>query len=184
MLWEYANGIDNSPVEPIDSQAKGVGNSTTLESDVLNIDDAKPVLLKLSESVASRLRKNNFRAHTITVEIKYSDFTSCSRQITLPQASDSTESIYQHSLSLYQELWNGSPVRLIGVRTTKLTTETEPVQLSLFDMDITNTSVQSSLPQNNIQKQANLDKALDNIRNKYGKGAIVRGTFYKKDIDH
>lgn len=167
LLWEYANGIDSSVVEHIPAQAKGIGNSTTMPKDATTIEEMKPVLLWLCESVSGRLREEHFRAGTITVEIKYSDFHSCSHQATLPSPDNTSTAIYQASLSLLSQLWNGTPVRLLGVRATKLSEETAPVQMNLFAYQ--NENKQS-------EKNQKLDKTIDAIRRKYGDSAIVRGS--------
>lgn len=175
LLWEYANGIDSSVVEPNPAQAKGIGNSTTMPTDALSIEDMKPVLLKLCESVCARLRKAHMYAGTITVEIKYSNFHSCSHQIALPSPDYSSTVIYETSLSLLQELWNGTPVRLLGVRATRLTDETAPIQLDLF-------SYQEHTGQ--TEKNRRLDKTIDAIRRKYGEGAIIRGSLLSHTDTH
>ena len=175
MMWEYANGIDSSVVEPNPAQAKGIGNSTTMPTDALSIEDMKPVLLKLCESVCARLRKAHMYAGTITVEIKYSNFHSCSHQIALPSPDYSSTVIYETSLSLLQELWNGTPVRLLGVRATRLTDETAPIQLDLF-------SYQEHTGQ--TEKNRKLDKTIDAIRRKYGEGAIMRGSLLSHTDTH
>lgn len=169
-LWEFANGIDDSRVAPIPAEAKGIGNSTTLSRDALTMDDIKKYLLKLSESVASRLRKVHMRASMVSVEIKYSSFQTVSHQTTLQTATNDGGNIYRTACKLALELWDGSPVRLLGVRTSKLEDEDAPIQLSLFD-----TGVEKPLS----EKQKSLNEALDKIRSKYGKDAIVRGTLLK-----
>ena len=58
MLWEFANGITHSKVEKEQTQAKGIGNSTTLSQDVVSEEEAQKVLLMLAESVGARLRKS------------------------------------------------------------------------------------------------------------------------------
>lgn len=69
------------------------------------------------------------------MEIKYYDFQSVSRQTQIDIPTNSTDLITQTSKRLFHELWNQQPVRLLGIRTTKLVDENEPVQLSLFDLD-------------------------------------------------
>lgn len=169
-LWEFANGIDDSRVAPIPAEAKGIGNSTTLSRDALTMEDIKKYLLKLSESVASRLRKAHMRASMISVEIKYSSFQTASHQTTLQTATNDGGDIYRTACKLALELWDGSPVRLLGVRTSKLEDEDAPIQLSLFDLE-------DKKPLS--EKQKSLNEALDKIRSKYGKDAIVRGTLLK-----
>ncbi len=164
-LWKYANGIDPSVVlaEPV--KAKGIGNSTTLSADVTDRSEAYKVLLQLAESVSHRLRSSKQFAGLVCTEIKYHNFQSVSHQMLLESPTASTDIIYQKACSLFDELWNGTPIRLLGIRTTKLVSEEEPVQLSLFDY---------AAPAS--EKQQKLDAALDDIRNRFGKDAIKRGS--------
>lgn len=178
-LWEFANGLDSSKVEPIPAQAKGIGNSTTVSHDIEDEEEAHKVLMQLAESVGSRLRKEKQLAGMVSCEIKYNTFQSVSHQTTLPTPTDSTTLIYETACHLFKELWNGTPIRLLGIRTSKLCDPSEPVQMSLFDMmtpEITTTLPSDSEQFQRKQKQEKLDKALDSIKNKYGKNAIVRGS--------
>lgn len=176
LLWEYANGIDDSAVSSKQEQLKGIGNSTTLAEDILTYEAALPVLLKLSDTVAGRLRADGRLARMVNVEIKYADFTSVSHQKQLSIPVSSGSSIYEAAAELYQKLWNGNPVRLIGIRTSKLVDAQEPVQLSLFDMNSNISSNITSENRNHIEKQEMLDTALDKIRQKYGRQAVIRGS--------
>ncbi len=164
-LWQYANGIDNSMVLPEPAKAKGIGNSITLAKDAETRDEARKALLHLSESVGERLRASHQVAGLICTEIKYNTFRSVSHQLNLDTPTASTDRIYEHACALFDELWNGTPIRLLGIRTAKLAAENEPVQLNLFDY---------TAPVS--EKQQKLDSALDLIRNKYGKDAIKRGS--------
>lgn len=182
-LWEFANGIDTSKVEPLPPQAKGIGNSTTVSKDIETMEDACKILMQLAESVGSRLRKENQSAGMISCEIKYNTFQSVSHQTTLFSPTNSTTLIYETACRLFKELWNGTPIRLLGIRTSKLSDHSEPVQLSLFDMM---TPADSATHQNSEllrrkQKQESLDKALDNIKNKYGENSVIRGSLFLKD---
>ncbi|MCM1189693.1 MAG: DNA polymerase IV [bacterium] len=165
MLWRYANGEDDSAVIPQPSEAKGIGNSTTLAADAVTREDAARILLRLSESVGKRLRASRYKAGLVCTEIKYSTFRSVSHQTVLDTPISSTDEIYRTACALFDELWDGSPVRLLGIRTGKLTLKDEPVQLSLFDYDASR-----------FEKQRKLDAALDQIRGKYGQDAIKRGS--------
>ena len=173
-LWEYANGIDTSRVETVHARAKGVGNSTTLSQDALTKEEVYPVLLSLSESVGRRLRESHELAGNVCTEIKYATFQSVSHQKILYTPTASTELIYRTACSLFDELWNGSPVRLLGIRTSKLVKDTEPVQLSLFDM-----ATQKPVS----EKQKKLDAALDSIRSRYGADAVKRGSLLTPPSD-
>lgn len=164
-LWNYANGRDESVVETQHAKAKGIGNSTTLTEDVADRESACLVLLELSESVGKRLRSAHSMATSLCTEIKYNNFQVVSHQMPLNTPTSSTDIIYQHARALFDELWNGTPIRLLGIRATKLVEEDAPVQLNLFDY---------IAPKS--EKQQKLDAALDSIRSRYGKDAIKRGS--------
>lgn len=164
-LWNYANGRDDSIVETKQTKAKGIGNSTTLARDLTQRDEACKILLQLSESVGKRLRSAHSMAESVCTEIKYSDFRCVSHQMILDNPTSSTDTLYRHACLLFDELWDNSPIRLLGVRTTKLVDEDAPIQLNLFDYQAPRS-----------EKQQKLDAALDSIRARYGKDAVKRGS--------
>ena len=166
-LWEYANGIDNSTVGAQPAKAKGIGNSVTLSQDVVTKEAAYTTLLSLAESVGRRVRAGGETAGMISTEIKYATFQSMSHQTTLENPTDSTDTIYRVACRLFDELWNGEPVRLLGIRVSKLVSNTEPIQMSLFDYQV---------QKSESEKHKKLDAALDSLRNKYGKDIIKRGS--------
>lgn len=168
-LWKYANGQDASTVAPLPSEAKGIGNSTTLSADVTSRDEAARVLLSLSESVGERLRASHFKAGLVCTEIKYNTFRSVSHQALLTLPSSSTDIIYRQALALFDELWDGTPIRLLGIRSSKLSDEGAPEQLSLFDN-----------PPPVSAKQQKLDALFDDIRKKYGANSITRASLLPK----
>ena len=239
-MWEYANGIDNSPLNPDNHEVKGIGNSTTLSSDAKTAEESKRVLLALADQVSSRLRKANQLAQTVTVEIKYNTFRSCSRQTQLSTPVSTSGILYDCACRLFDELWDGTPIRLLGIRTSKLVPDNTPVQLSLFDelfmsgtfsKTVNNTnhasknissktgtvdkcisstigtvsaaqsyrsadspeksvrsgdlssgsplSASQPISHSTLEKQKRLDQAMDQIRQRYGKNAVVRGSFLK-----
>lgn len=162
LIWEFANGIDASPVQTEEAELKGVGNSTTLSRDAETSADAKKVLRSLCDQVSSRLKNYGQLAGMVSTEIKYATFTNVSHQMQLPSATDDAGVLYHHVCLLFDELWNGEPIRLLGVRTSKLTTEKEPVQMSLFD-----------LPKS--QKEQKADNAAEELRKRFGKEIIKKG---------
>lgn len=172
-LWQYANGIDSSTIFSEPAKMKGIGNSTTLSSDAVTRQEAARILLTLAESVGSRLRADHSRAGLVCTEIKYNTFRSVSHQAILDTPTSSTNIIYRQSLALFDELWDETPIRLLGIRTSKLVPDSEPVQLNLFDY---------SAPVS--EKQQKLDTALDSIRQKYGKDAIKRGSLLDSSRDY
>lgn len=168
-IWEYANGIESVHIDErtkTDTSNKGIGNSTTLSADVTTEEAARKVLLELSESVAGRLRKAGFLAGMVSVEIRYNTFENVSHQMQLLSPSQATQVIYEAAGQLFHELWNGTPVRLLGIRTSKLS-DCQVRQMNLFDY-VRN------------DKQEKLDQALDSIRQKYGSKAVIRGSFLEK----
>lgn len=173
LLWEYANGIDDSIVETQQAAAKGIGNSITLSKDARTTEEACHILLKLSESVARRLRASGNMAEMISVEIKYNNFKKVSHQTTLQTPTSGSDTIYRISCALLNELWDNTPIRLLGIRCAKLVSAQEPIQMSLFDMPA---AVTDDKPSISSQKEVRLEKALDSIRQKYGADAVVRGS--------
>lgn len=164
LLWEYANGIDDSPVETEESALKCVGNSTTLPRDATTSQEAKKILLSLCGQVASRLKKSGQKAGMVSTELKYASFVKVSHQKQLPAATCNGKELYRAACQLFDELWNGEPIRLLGVRTSKLTLEAdaEPVQLSLFDLPKT-------------QKEIKADHAMEALQKKFGSDIIKKG---------
>lgn len=172
-IWEFANGIDDSIVNGETEQLKGVGNSTTLPSDVTDAPGAKKILLWLAEKVASRLREYEQKCAMVSVEIKYNDFSRVSHQETLTAATNSSHIIYETSCRLFDELWNGTPVRLLGIRTSKLEDLDEPEQMTIFDI-LPSTTKSGKRQMTKSDKQEKIDEAVDKINEKYGKKTIMR----------
>lgn len=170
-LWEFANGINKGKVIRERVENKGIGNSTTLSRDATTEEEAKKVLLWLAETVGSRLRKESLKARMVSVEIKYSTFQSVSHQKQLERNTNTDKRIYETACQLFHELWNGEPIRLLGIRTSKLVDEEEPEQMSIFDYQ---EELGEEIPKS--EKQEKLDKALDEIRRKFGEDAIIRGS--------
>lgn len=167
-LWEFANGIGDATVHAEESAAKGIGNSTTLSKDAKTEEEAKEVLLWLAESVGRRLRKAEQKAGMVSVEIKYHDFKTASHQKQLSRATNADQVLYENACELFRELWNEQPIRLLGIRTSKLVEESAPEQLTIFDMQ---------LEKPKDEKHKKLDQALDEIRKRFGEDAVKRGTF-------
>ena len=165
LVWNYANGIDDSEVIPNDQiLQKGIGNSTTTKYDISDREEACKVLLALTEKVAMRLRKACCKASLISVSLKTDRFIRYSHQLQLQNPIDATSEIYDHVCRLFDECWKGEPLRLLGVSVSNLSREEECVQLSLFDDETS-------------EKNQKLDEAVDKIRERFGEDAITRGVF-------
>lgn len=171
-IHRYANGIDDDPVEEKEPINKGYGNSTTLSRDVDDYETACQVLLSLCETVGTRLRRDQVLCGCVCVELKDWKFRSLSHQMMLDTPTDSSTVLYEKSCRLLKDFWDLTPVRLIGVRTTKIT-DGGFVQISLFDTE-------------RNQKLEQMEKAVDAIRGKFGIDSIKRASFLKADtiVEH
>lgn len=171
-ILRYANGIDEEPVAEREPLNKGYGNSTTLSRDVSDYETACQVILSLCETVGIRLRRDQVLCNCICVELKDWNFRMQSHQMTLDVPTDSTTVIYQNACRLLKEFWDFTPVRLIGVRTSRISDDGF-TQLSMFDTG-------------KNQKLEQMDKAIDAIRGKYGIDSIKRASFLKPNtiVDH
>lgn len=163
MIWEYANGIDDSEVNYTKEKPKGIGNSITLPVDYNNIDEINKILLKLTEQVTYRLRKEKMLANVVNVQLKDKDFRVYSHQRKMDSPTSSTKIIYNEVKKLANELYKkGTLIRLVGVRVDNLIDEKDK-QISLFEDE-----------QN--EKQEKIDNALDKLKDKYGYNLIKRAT--------
>lgn len=161
LMWEYANGIDNSEVNYKYEKPKGIGNSITLPVDISEKEKLEEVLLALTEHVAYRLRKYNMLANVVNVQIRTSEFKDISHQGKLNTATCSTKIIYEKAKSLLQEmLKEKKQIRLVGVRVDNLT-EKDEMQISIFNTE-------------NTEKLEKLDNVLDTINQKYGYNSVTR----------
>ena len=169
MMWEYANGIDNSEVHYQYEKPKGVGNSTTLPIDVNDISKLEEILLSLTEQVTYRLRRYDLLANVVNVQLRTKDFEDKSHQRKLPEATSNTKEIYSLAKELLHEMYiKGTPIRLIGMRVDNLI-EKDELQLSLFGHQ-------------DSEKQEKIDKVVDDLKQKYGYNSITRaGKLHSED---
>lgn len=172
MIWKYANGIDVSDLMSKHAQPKGYGNSVTLSRDVTDSQEAKLTLLSLCEMVGARLRADKAKITVVCVQIRDCDFHQTSRQTQLFSPTNSTQKIYDTACTLFDELWDHSPIRLLGVTTSKVETPEDGFgeQLDLFD-------------QEKAEKLRKLDCAIDAVRSKFGDDAIQRAVFMDAKTD-
>lgn len=166
-IWNFANGRDDSAVESVLPDAKCYSNETTVSADITSAAAAKQVLLSLAESVACRLRRDEVRIEVISVNIRLNDLSYISHQCVVPSPTNITKEIYDIACRLFDELWDGTPIRLLGVATSKVSKDNSR-QLSFVD-------------DTDYEKLEKLDKAVDSIRERFGNGAIQRASFIKKD---
>lgn len=163
LVWNYAHGIENSPVKPGGRiNIKGMGNSTTMSFDVEDRETAHLVLLSLVETVSARLRQDHSQACLIAISFRTNEFLSYSHQRKLSHTTDCTDEIREIACQLFDELWQGQPLRHMGARVSDLCQD-DFVQLSLFEKDYT--------------KLRKLDQAIDSIRSRFGSQAIIRSSY-------
>lgn len=161
MMWEYANGIDDSEVKYQKEKPKGVGNSITLPQNISDIRKLEEILLALTEQVTYRLRRYDLLANTVNVQLRTKDFEDTSHQGKLMIATSTTKEIYQKAKELLEQMYQkGTAIRLIGMRVDDLI-EKDEQQLSLFQDE-------------KNEKQEKLDEAIDKLKQKYGYHSITR----------
>jgi DNA polymerase-4 len=167
-LHRSASGIDNSQVSP-PTEARSISRETTFDKDIDERSTLEATLRYLAERVGSNLRQQEKLAKTITLKLRYADFTTITRSRTLPQATDTDHTIYDTGAALLRRALatEKQPVRLIGIGVSNLV---EPGrQLAMLDT--------------RDQRQEQLNRAIDRIRDRYGFAAIQTGrTLRLRDI--
>ncbi len=171
-LQRLANGIDESPVTPhVSGTMKSIGRSCTLAEDAVYVEDVKGIFLEMCEEVGYDARKYDKRARTIQITIKYSDFNSITRQISV-EPTYLTKDIYEKGFDLLKKNWNSiKPVRLVGISISGFEHDNTYGQLSLLDQE----EVYSP-----SEKEEKLEKAIDNIRNRLGVSSVQRAIQIRK----
>jgi DNA polymerase-4 len=169
-LWQMAHGLDDRQVVP-DENAKSVSTETTFARDIGSREVLRSWLLELVDHLGQRLRHGGVRARTIELKARTSDFHTYIRSVTLREATNATEVIWQAAAGLFEQRVPESwlPLRLLGVGGTGLVRD-DQVQADLFDG-----AVQA--------KQRSLDQALDAIRDQFGEEAIRRAGVLRRETD-
>ena len=132
-LHENANGRDNSPVETEVAEAKSYSAERTFSKDYTDPKDVDRALFNVACIVAHRIRRDNFRASTVSMFIKHKDFSVQQKQTSLSQPTDITAVILNEARRLLADIWDGqAPIRQVGLGVSKLTHESA-IQMSLFE---------------------------------------------------
>lgn len=171
VIWAFANGMDVSVVQFEAPANKGYGNSTTIAFDVTDASTAKLVLLALAETVGTRLRAAKVRAEVIAVGIKSHDLSYASHQMTLKNATNITIEIHRCACQLFDQLWDGTAIRHLGIHTSRVKDGINMRQLDMFDTT-------------DYEKLEKMDAAVDRIRGRYGIDSVKRAAFVGSPIDH
>ena len=167
-LIELSTGMDHSRVTPW-SPHKSISSERTLAEDTRDKMVLHKHLLKQSEEVARQLRKAGVKARTITLKLKHADFKQITRSKTINSPTRSSETIFRYAAELLDNYQLAQNIRLIGVGTSGFKSAGQPVQLDLFDR------VKES-----DQTWEKVDRTVETITNKFGRGAIKRGTLSEK----
>ena len=154
-IWERARGVDESPVT-VPGRPRSVSREETFARDLDDRATLGQRLADLSADVASRLRAGAWTARTVTLKLRYSDFTTITRQESLPSGTDSDRDVRNAARRLFDAAWSGARVRLLGVGVAGLE---DVAQMDLFTRPAS----------------ARLDHTLDAVRKRFGHNAIRRG---------
>lgn len=155
-LHRLAHAIDDRPVEP-DRPVKSVSHEETYATDLVDPDQVARELVRQADAVAARLRKSDLSGRTVTVKVRYGDFSTITRSATLEVPVDTGPDIARAAKRLVEQVDLGRGVRLLGVGVSGLAVDA-PRQLS-FD-DVGTDSWQSA------------SKVIDHIRDRFGPAAI------------
>lgn len=164
VLWQFANGLDTSPVSNIGAKSliKTVGNSTTAPRDLISDEDIRIILTVLCESVSARLREYGFICRTVQLGIRDNELEWIERQGKLEIPNRTAKSIFELSFALYKKHANGRPVRSLSVRACDL----EPVDFMQLSL----------LPEaRRLEKQEELESVVDGLRSRFGHFSVQRG---------
>lgn len=159
-LSQHARGIDERPIVTF-HEPKSISQETTYSQDCHELPKLLETLREQSMQVSRRLKSAHRFGATVKIKIRWPDFTSLTRQVTISQPTQDTEQIYQAALLLFHQVWSqGKAVRLIGVGVSSLTPEIR--QLSLFDQP----------PAADNEKHQKLQAAMQKLRQRYGENIL------------
>ena len=171
-LWHSANGRYSDTLLPQPEDNKGYGNATTLPADVTDAPAAYRVLLSLCETVGMRMRRDKKSARCIAVSLRTKDFVTFSHQMTLANATDSTEELFRFACRVFDEAWDGeTPLRQLGVHVGRL----EERGMRQYDLFAVVCAEQ-------YERKAKLDNTIDDLRERFGEGILRRARFVGADV--
>lgn len=158
-LWQHANGIDNRPVVT-EYETKSISQETTFNVDIQDQKTLEKTLREQARDVARQLRKNDLAGKTVKIKIRWPDFTTLTRQVTLPTSTDNEDEIYHAAVKLMNTVRKpNQAVRLIGVGVSGIGAPVR--QLSLWEVG--------------SEKSRKLQEVVDQLQEKYGKSVIRKG---------
>lgn len=158
-LYELSHGIDNRPVE-YERQVKSIGNEETYEDDVRDSELIDREWRYFAYRVAKRLRRAGLMGHTVSVKVRFPDFTTRSRQKSFIEPTNNEILLYETAQSLYNSLHVRTPVRLLGLTVSGLTEAVK--QPSLFE------------------EESPLEEILDDLESKFGHAVVQKGSLWQR----
>lgn len=174
-LLRYARGEDDEPVRSFyaEREVKSVGNGMTFAHNLLGEEECRMGLTALCDNVGRRLRARGLVCQTVQLTIRDPEFHNRSRQVTLAQPTNSTRALFETTLALLRAHWPmDKPVRLLTVTAANLLPENQSCeQLSLFD---------SAADVQSRQRQRDLDRAVDALRQKFGNQSVIFANSVRK----
>jgi DNA polymerase-4 len=158
-IWSLAHGMDSRSVVP-DREAKSISNETTFAADIDDMEILESWLMELTEQVARRLRRSGMRARTVQIKVRYDDFETFTRSISLSESTTSTQEIWRNAVTMLKERLpvRRLCIRLLGLGVSNLQ-EQGSVQGELFD---------------DPGQESRLDEVTDQIQDRFGRGAVNR----------
>jgi DNA polymerase-4 len=168
-LYYAARGIDNRPVEPL-REAKSIGHEDTFREDLRELKLIQKELLDLANRVGARLRRHGKEGKTISLKVKFNDFTTNTRSKTLSEATADSMELYRHSLELLAKTGAGrTPIRLLGISVSNLASTLAAYQPDLFGTGVTR------------ERKKELSRAVDRLNRKFGFRAVKPGRLIDND---
>ncbi len=162
-LYHFCRAEDDRKVTP-ESETKSVSNEVTLDENLHSFSDLKQELYPLCQKISERMKKAELAGRTVTLKLKTTGFRNITRSRQLPHPTQSAEELFNCSVDLLEPLCDGRSYRLIGTGFSMLqdSNQVDPVAPDLFDMA-------------ESQKDQRSEKAIEEIRRKYGGNSIVKG---------
>ena len=174
VIHDYANGLDTTPVLRFDQleKVKSIGNGTTFRRNLQEEKDIRTAVTGLSDTVAARLRRHKMKAFGVKVDIKDPDLKVISRQQQLDNPANITDIIADTAMSIIRKSWKmHDPIRMLTITAINLCDENQAQQLSLFaDENVL------------AEKGEKVERAMDDIRKKFGTDSIKFGSVIGNDI--
>ena len=175
-IWELANGIDDRPVET-DRKIQSIGAEETYEEDLTDGSAIELEFRYFANRLSKRLRKRNLLGHTVSIKVRYDDFTTVSRQKRLDTPSDHEHVFFEIALLLWNKLMQDKtsgltfmdppgPIRLLGLTVSGLDEEV-PMQDSLFESP-------------KYETENKLAGVLDSLESKFGETAVMSGALWQR----